>query len=187
MPSRWRGASEGVASPLCAVRALVVGWLCLACVVASAAPASGVRQRVIFTERNYRLVAPGLERLHAGLVTVVVRHDASGEHGLVLFRLRRPLTRAQIVAGFAANDRDDFDPRGGVAVVPTGGSWEATLGLSPGRYLIADGGENGGKANYARGMLEMSGELNWDGTRPILARQTPPFREEQVWRPRFPG
>jgi hypothetical protein len=91
------------------------------------------------------------------------------------------------VAGFAANDLDDFDPRGGVAVVPTGGSWEATLGLSPGRYLIADGGENGGKANYARGMLEMSGELNWDGTRPILARQTPPFREEQVWRPRSPG
>ena len=54
----------------------------------------------------------------------------------MLFRLRRPLTRPQIVEGFAANDRDDFDPRGSVAVVPTGGSWEATLGLSPGRYLV---------------------------------------------------
>jgi hypothetical protein len=134
---------------------LVVGGLLLVLVAASASPASGARQRVTVTERNYRLVAPGLDRLHAGLVTVVVRNGAGGEHGVVLFRLRRPLTRAQIVARFAANNLEDFDARGGVAVVPTGGFWEATLELSPGRYLIADGGENGGKANYARGMLEM--------------------------------
>jgi len=134
--------------------ALVIGGFAVACVAASAAPASGVGQRVTVTEQNYRFVAPGLETLHAGLVTVVVRDVASGEHGLLLFRLRRPLTRPQIEARFAANELDDFDARGGVAVVPAGGSWEATLELSPGRYLLVDGGENGGKPNYARGMLK---------------------------------
>jgi hypothetical protein len=106
------------------------------------------------TASNYRLKAPGLQSLHAGFVTITIRENATGEHGLNVLRLKRRLTRPQIVARLGRNNLKDFDFRGGVAVVPPRGSWEATIELVPGRYAIVDGGVNGGKTNAARGMLQ---------------------------------
>jgi hypothetical protein len=45
---------------------LVVGGLLLVSMAASASPASGARQRLTVTERNYRLVAPGLHSCTPG-------------------------------------------------------------------------------------------------------------------------
>jgi len=106
------------------------------------------------TEINYRLQAPALRSLHAGFVTVTVRNKASGEHGLLILRLKRPLTHKQIVAALGRNDLKSFDARGGVAVVPPRSSWQGTIRLTAGRYAIVDGGVNGGKTNAERGMLE---------------------------------
>jgi hypothetical protein len=127
----------------------------IAGVVASRATGGVVqRQHVTVSESNYRLQAPGLQSLHAGFVTITVRENATGEHGLNVLRLKRPLTRKQIVVQLNKNNFNDFDALGGVAVVPPQGSWEATIELVPGRYVIVDGGVNGGKPNYGRGMLE---------------------------------
>jgi hypothetical protein len=126
-------------------------------VAASAATAGAAsRQQLLVTEINYRLKAPALRSLHAGFVTVTVRNEASGEHGLLILRLRRPLTHKQIVAALGRNDLKSFDAQGGVAVVPPRSSWEGTIKLVPGRYVIVDGGVNGGKTNAERGMLRRS-------------------------------
>jgi hypothetical protein len=136
------------------VRGGLISALLLLSVVAGATGGVAQRQHVTVSVSNYRLQAPGLQRLHAGFATITIHNDAAGEHGLNILRLRRPLTHKQIGARLSENNLNDFDARGGVAVVPTGGSWEGTIELVPGRYVIVDGGVNGGKPNYARGMLE---------------------------------
>jgi len=50
------------------------------------------RQHLAVTESDYRLDAPGLQGLHAGLVTVSVRNTAAGQHGVLILRLKHPMT-----------------------------------------------------------------------------------------------
>ena len=132
------------------------GALVAACLLllASAGHARGAMSRhLVVTESDYRLVAPGLQGLRAGFVTLSARNTAAGEHGLLVLRLKHPMSDPQVAAALDANKLGGFDGRGGVAVVPPHGSWEGTLELSAGRYVILSAGSNRGKTDYRRGMI----------------------------------
>lgn len=131
----------------------------VACVaVASSMGGSAPRQQLTVTEREYQLAVTGANALHAGWVTLTVRNRGKGAHALLVVRLERPLTQKQIAAILNANaparSKAAFDFYGGIQDVPPGKSWQMATRLAPGRYLLVDFAENGGKPNYARGMLQ---------------------------------
>jgi hypothetical protein len=137
-----------------ALRQTVGVSLLVACLVASAASAGRPEsQHVFVTATNFHLAATGLSSLHAGFVTFTVRNASTGEHGLAIVRLKRPMTQAKVLAAISSGRVLSFDPLGGVQAVTPGARWEGTVELKPGTYVIADPGENGGKANFQRGML----------------------------------
>jgi hypothetical protein len=43
-------------------------------------------------------------------------------------------------------------------LIPTEASWDGTIAVDRGGYVIVDGGLNGGKPNYARGQLQIFGD-----------------------------
>jgi hypothetical protein len=120
----------------------------------SAAHAGGAaRQHLVVTESEYRLDAPGLQGCTPVSSRSVPANTAAGEDGLVVLRLKHPMSDPQVAPALDSNKLGGFDGRGGVAVVPPHGSWEGTLELSAGRYVILSAGSNRGKRDYRRGMI----------------------------------
>jgi hypothetical protein len=103
-------------------------------------------QQLRIVTNAHSISALGVERLHAGLVTFHVRDASSLAHGVGVIRLDHGTTPAQakkVVGGDTIPDKLPFTLLGGVPQLQPGGTWEATLRLTPGRYLLFDDGENG--------------------------------------------
>jgi hypothetical protein len=141
----------------------IAGCLIAAFVIVSAANAASTktaepRQQLVVAERDYRMETTGSADLHAGWVTVTVSNRGQAAHALLVVRLKRPLTNKQVAAILGANvpakAMAALETFGGIQDVPPGKSWQMTTRLEPGRYLLIDYAENGGKPNYVRGMQQ---------------------------------
>ena len=117
----------------------------------------GPPQRVGVTADDKVLHVTGAQALHAGLVTFTVRNAGKGAHALLISRLKHPQTTKEIIATLDKNKVNDieaaFEAKGGIPDVPPGTSWQETVNLEPGTYVLADYGFNGTKLNYHRGMI----------------------------------
>jgi hypothetical protein len=113
---------------------------------ASSPPAEQSPQELQIVAKAHSISAPGAQGLHAGLVTLHVRDASSLTHGVGVIRLDHGTTPAQakkIVGGDTIPDKLPFTLLGGVPELQPGGTWQATLTLTPGHYLLFDDGENG--------------------------------------------
>jgi hypothetical protein len=93
----------------------------------------------------HSITAPGASALAPGLVTLHVRDAASVSHGIGVIRLDGKTTVEQatkIVGGDTIPDKLPFTLLGGVPELQPGGTWDATLRLTPGRYLLFDDGRH---------------------------------------------
>ena len=84
--------------------------LASACLLVAGAAHGGVaaRQHLAVTESDYRLDAPGLQGLHAGLVTVSVRNTAAGQHGSWEGMLELSAGRYVILSGGSNGGKTDY-------------------------------------------------------------------------------
>lgn len=117
----------------------------------------GPPQRVAVTADDAALDVTGAQALHSGLVTFTVRNAGKGSHALLISRLKHPLTQKEIIATLDKNKVTDieaaFEAKGGIPDVPPGTSWQETVDLEPGTYVLADYGYNGTQLNYHRGLI----------------------------------
>jgi hypothetical protein len=117
----------------------------------------GAPQRVTVKATDTALQVGGVQSLKSGLVTITVRNAGNGAHALLISRLKHPLTQKQIIATLNGNKLADiesaFEAKGGIPDVPPGTSWQETIDLQPGTYVLADYGLNGTKLNYQRGLI----------------------------------
>jgi hypothetical protein len=115
-------------------------------------------QRVSVKADDAALQVGGVQSLHSGLVTFTVSNAGKGAHALLISRLKRSLTTKDIIAILDKNKLADieaaFEAKGGIPDVPPGTSWEETVDLEPGTYVLADYGYNGTKLNYHRGLIQ---------------------------------
>jgi hypothetical protein len=120
--------------------------------------ASGPHQRLTVTATDTALQLAGAQPLHSGLVTFTVSNAGKGVHALLISRLKHSLTKKEIIATLDKNKLADiesaFEAKGGIPDVPPGKSWQATVDLEPGTYVLADYGYNGTKLNYQRGLIQ---------------------------------
>jgi hypothetical protein len=103
-------------------------------------------QQLRIVANAHSISAPGAGSLHPGLVTFHVRDASTIAHGVGVIRLDHGTTPEQakrIVGGDTIPSKLPFTLLGGVPQLEPGGTWEATLRLKPGRYLLFDDGENG--------------------------------------------
>jgi hypothetical protein len=117
----------------------------------------GAPQRVSVTADDAALHVKGVQSLHSGLVTFTVSNAGKGAHALLISRLKHQLTTKQIIAILNKNKVTDieaaFEAKGGIPDVPPGKSWQETVNLEAGTYVLADYGFNGTKLNYQRGLI----------------------------------
>jgi hypothetical protein len=118
----------------------------------------GTPQRVTVTANDNALQVNGVQSLHSGLVTFTVSNAGKGAHALLISRLKHPLTQKEIIATLDKNKVADieaaFEAKGGIPDVRPGTSWQETVELEPGTYVLADYGYNGTKLNYQRGLIQ---------------------------------
>ena len=118
----------------------------------------GTPQRVTVTANDNALHVNGVQSLHSGLVTFTVNNAGKGAHALLISRLRHPLTQKDIIATLDKNKVTDieaaFEAKGGIPDVPPGTSWQETVDLEPGTYVLADYGSNENQLNYHRGLIQ---------------------------------
>lgn len=112
--------------------------------LAASPPVAQAPQRLDVTAHAHAITAPGANALRPGLVTLHVRNASAIAHGIGVIALHGtdPNAAAKIVGGDTIPDKLPFALLGGVPQLQPGGSWEATLALTPGRYLLFDDGEN---------------------------------------------
>ena len=119
---------------------------------------SGSPQRLTVTATDAALELAGAGSLRSGLVTITVRNSGKGAHALLISRLKKDLTEKEIVATLDNNKLEAiqaaFEAKGGIPDVPPGDSWEETVDLELGSYVLADYGYNGTKLNYQRGLIK---------------------------------
>jgi hypothetical protein len=118
------------------------------------APSVARTQHVTVSARESKLAVRGVRALRPGFVRVTMRNDGRGEHGIELIRLRRKLTTPELLTAFENEDVRGLEALGGTVSVPPGQRWEMTVRLGAGAYALIDFGENGGKANFERGMVQ---------------------------------
>jgi hypothetical protein len=118
------------------------------------APSAARTQHVTVGAREFKLDVRGVRALRPGFVRVTIRNDGRGEHGVELIRLRRKLTTPELLAAFESEDVRGLEALGGAVSVPPGHRWEMTVRLGVGDYALIDFGENRGKANFERGMVQ---------------------------------
>ena len=160
MNARFRLTRRRLVIPV--MRGYVAITAALAATVVAAAGCGGgareasppPRQDVTVAARDYKLDTMGLTSLHAGFVRFTVRNDGKGEHALLVARLPRAATRQEL-RKLLQSDRPSksVELYGGIQSVPPGKQWQMSARLEPGNYAAVDFGENGGKANFARGMF----------------------------------
>jgi predicted small lipoprotein YifL len=144
------------------VRTLASSVLAVSLVFALAAcgseKASGPPQQLTVTATDAALQLTGADSLRNGLVTITVRNSGKGAHALLISRLKKELTQKEIVATLDNNKIEAlqaaFEAKGGIPDVPPGDSWQETVDLQPGTYVLADYGYNGTKLNYQRGLIK---------------------------------
>jgi hypothetical protein len=117
----------------------------------------GAPQRVSVTAADAALNVSGVQSLHSGLVTFTVSNAGKGAHALLISRLKHPLTTKEIIKTLDTNRVTDieaaFEAKGGIPDVSPGSSWQETVDLQPGTYVLADYGSNGSVLNYHRGLI----------------------------------
>ncbi len=120
--------------------------------------ASGPPQQLSVSASDTSLDLTGADALHSGLVTITVENAGKGAHALLISRLKKDLTQKEIVATLDNNKIEAiqaaFEAKGGIPDVPPGTSWQETVDLEPGTYVLADYGYNGTKLNYQRGLIK---------------------------------
>jgi hypothetical protein len=122
----------------------------LVAAVAGAAAAGAhpaARPPVTVLTHAHSLSATGKSGLHAGYVDITVRNVSKVAHGTGLIRLDGPAMTAakalKIVTGDRLPEHLGFTLFGGVPQLSPGGTWHATVSLTPGRYVLFDDGGNG--------------------------------------------
>jgi hypothetical protein len=118
------------------------------------APSAARAQHVTVSAREYKLDVRGVRALRPGFVRVTIRNDGRGEHGVELIGLRRKFSTPELLTAFENEDVRGLEALGGTVSVPPGQRWEMTVRLGAGNYALLDYGENGGKANFERGMVK---------------------------------
>lgn len=117
-----------------------------ALVVGASAPAATQPQTLEVVAHAHSISAPGASALRPGLVTLHVRDASSLTHGIGIVRLDPGVSGEQAAKILARDDIPDkvpFTLLGGVPQLDPGGTWEGTVRLTPGRYLLFDDGANG--------------------------------------------
>jgi hypothetical protein len=118
------------------------------------APSAARAQHVTVSAREYKLDVRGVRALRPGFVRLTIRNDGRGEHGVELIGLRRKFSTPELLTAFENEDVRGLEALGGTVSVPPGQRWEMTVRLGAGNYALLDYGENGGKANFERGMVK---------------------------------
>lgn len=120
--------------------------------------ASGPPQQLTVTATDASLALTGADALHSGLVTFTVKNAGKGAHALLISRLKKSLSQKEIIATLNNNKIEAiqaaFEAKGGIPDVPPGTSWQETVDLEPGDYVLADYGYIGTKLNYQRGLIK---------------------------------
>lgn len=103
-------------------------------------------QRATIDVHAHAYAARGLQSLRPGLVTFDVRNTSKVPHGAGFVRLgahTSPAAVMKVLAKDTIPDKLPFTLLGGVPQLQPGQSWQGTLRLTPGRYLLFDDGDNG--------------------------------------------
>lgn len=126
--------------------ALPVAAACaLAFALSGSATVAG-RQQVSVAIQAHAYVGQSLDGVQPGFVQFTVRNAAKLPHGAGLVRLTPgtpPARVLKILARDVIPDKLPFTLLGGVPQLAPGQSWQATMRLTAGRYLLFDDGDNG--------------------------------------------
>jgi hypothetical protein len=110
------------------------------------AAAAAARQHVTVSTLSHRFSTRHLSGLRPGWVTFSVKDASKLSHGASLVRLHKGTTAEQalklILSDAPPPGRIPFTFVGGVPFMSPGESWEGTLRLTRGRYLLLDDGAN---------------------------------------------
>lgn len=108
------------------------------------------------TATEYQLDLAGTRTVPAGLVHVTFRNRGRQPHALGIWRLNDGVTFERFRRQANADGAIDLvSPRGGIAQLEPGRTWEMTTQLRPGLYGVVDyaGDDPGQKSNIERGMI----------------------------------